>query len=188
MLGSAVLLGAEWEPVRVATGAGPSGAAAAGTKTIDFIELRGTIDPPSSRYLLRHIDQASRGGSHLIVVKLNTPGGLDISMREIVERMLSSKVPIVVWVSPSGARAASAGVFITYAAHVAVMAPGTSIGAAHPVNLGGKLDEVTSAKVTNDAAAYIRSIARQRGRNPDWAEKAVRESAALAAEEAARQG
>lgn len=162
-------------------------AASAEKKTIDFIELKGTIDPASSRYLLRHINESSQGRSHFIVVQLNTPGGLDISMRDIVERMLSSEVPIVVWVSPSGARAASAGVFITYAAHVAVMAPGTSIGAAHPVNLGGELDEVTSAKVTNDAAAYIRSIARQRGRNPDWAEKAVRESAALDAEEAARQ-
>lgn len=153
---------------------------------IDFVQLEGVIDPPSSGYLLRQLDAAAEDGSDLVVVELDTPGGLDVSMRQMVQRILGSEVPVVVWVSPSGARAASAGVFITMAAHVAVMAPGTSIGAAHPVNLGGEQDEVTAEKATNDAAALLRSIATQRGRNADWADRAVRESVALGAEEAER--
>lgn len=167
----------------ITAAAAPSPAAA--TNVVDFIELEGVIDPVTSRYLLRQIDRAEENGAHAIVVRLDTPGGLDISMREIVQRMLAAQVPIVVWVAPKGARAASAGVFIAYAANVAVMAPGTSIGAAHPVNLGGELDEVSAQKVTNDAAAFIRAIALERGRNPDWAEKAVRESASLDAQAAA---
>ncbi|MGH2769715.1 MAG: NfeD family protein [Actinomycetota bacterium] len=146
---------------------------------IEFIELDGVIDPSSSRYLLRHIERAIENRSRVIIVRLDTPGGLEISMREIVQRMLSSEIPIVVWVAPNGGRAASAGVFITYAAHVAVMAPGTSIGAAHPVNLGGRLSPEEEEKATNDAAATLRSIARQRGRNVEWADRAVRESASL---------
>jgi membrane-bound serine protease (ClpP class) len=156
--------------------------------TIEFIELSGVIDPVSSRFLLRQIGAAEQNESHAVIVRLDTPGGLDISMREMVQRILSARVPVVVWVAPSGARAASAGVFITYASHVAAMAPATNIGAAHPVNLGEPLDEVASAKATNDAAAYIRSIANERGRNAEWAEQAVRESVSLAAEEAASQG
>lgn len=156
--------------------------------TTAFIELSGPIDPVSARYLLRHIDRAAERGTHMVVVRLDTPGGLDISMREIVKKMLDSPVPIVVWVAPQGARAGSAGVFISYAAHVVAMAPGTNIGAAHPVNLGGEMDDVSAEKATNDAAAYIRAIARARGRNADWAEKAVRESASVEAEEAERIG
>ena len=154
---------------------------------IDVVQLEGVIDPPASGYLLRQLDAAAEEGSDLVVVELDTPGGLDVSMREMVQRILRSEVPVVVWVSPSGARAASAGVFITMAAHVAVMAPGTSIGAAHPVNLGGEQDEVMAEKATNDAAALLRSIATQRGRNTDWADRAVRESVALGAEEAERE-
>lgn len=160
-------------------------AGAAERSTIDFITLSGVIDPVSSRYLLRQIGQAERSGAQAIVVQLDTPGGLDISMREIVQRMLASRVPIVVWVSPKGARAASAGVFISYAAHVLAMSPATNIGAAHPVNLGGgEGDAVMTEKATNDAAAYLRSIADERGRNRDWAERAVRESVSLGASEA----
>lgn len=168
--------------------AGGSQSHAQERNVVDFIELTGVIDPVSSRYLMRQIDRAAEEGSHLIVVRLDTPGGLDISMREMVQKILSSPVPVVVWVAPSGARAASAGVFITYAAHVAVMAPGTNLGAAHPVDLGGGLDEVAAEKAANDAAAYIVAIAKQRGRNAEWAEKAVRESASLDAEAAEAQG
>jgi membrane-bound serine protease (ClpP class) len=153
---------------------------------VDVVELEGVIDPPSSGYLLTQLEAASADGAELVVVELDTPGGLDVSMRQMVQRILASDVPVVVWVSPSGARAASAGVFVTMAAHVAAMAPGTSIGAAHPVNLGGEQDDVTSEKATNDAAALLRSIATRRGRNADWANRAVRESVALGAEEAAR--
>jgi membrane-bound serine protease (ClpP class) len=155
---------------------------------IEFIELDGVIDPSSSRYLLRHIRRATENGSQVVIVRLDTPGGLEISMREIVQRMLNSEIPIVVWVAPNGGRAASAGVFIAYAAHVTVMAPGTNIGAAHPVNLGGRLSPEEEQKATNDAAALLRSIARQRGRSVEWADRAVRESASLDATEAASQG
>ncbi len=155
---------------------------------VEIIELDGVIDPSSSRYLLRHIERATENRSQVIIVRLDTPGGLEISMREIVQRMLSSEVPIVVWVAPRGGRAASAGVFITYAAHVAVMAPGTNLGAAHPVNLGGRLSAAEEEKATNDAAAALRAIARQRGRSVEWADRAVRESASLTATEAVSGG
>ncbi len=115
---------------------------------------------------------------------MDTPGGLMTSMRKMVKEMLSAEVPIAVYVSPSGARAGSAGVFITLAAHIAVMAPGTNIGAAHPVNMGGQMDSTMNKKVTNDAVAFARSIAAQRGRNEDWAEAAVRESASITANDA----
>ncbi|MGH2812014.1 MAG: NfeD family protein, partial [Actinomycetota bacterium] len=157
-------------------------------RVVDFIELEGVIDPVTSRYLLRQIDRSEERGSHAIVVRLDTPGGLDVSMREMVQRILAAEVPVVVWIAPSGARAASAGVFITYASHVAVMAPGTNIGAAHPVNLGGELDEESARKATNDAAGFIRSIAEQRGRNVEWAEESVRESASITSDEAEELG
>ena len=105
-------------------------------------------------------------------------------MRDIIKRIMASEVPVVVFVGPSGARAASAGALITLAAHVAAMAPGTNIGAAHPVNLGGKMDETMAAKVANDAAAYIESIAEKRGRNKQWAINAVRESVSISETEA----
>jgi membrane-bound serine protease (ClpP class) len=119
-----------------------------------------------------------------LIIELDTPGGLDTSMRSIVKDIIGSSVPVVVYVSPSGARAASAGVFITMAAHVAAMSPGTNIGAAHPVAMGGKMDKVIAEKATNDAAAYIKSIAESRGRNVKWAEDAVRKSVSVTETEA----
>jgi len=154
------------------------------TNVIEFVELDGVIDPVSSRFLLRQIDNAEANASKAIIVRIDTPGGLDISMRQMVQRILNARVPVIVWVSPPGARAASAGVFIVYASHVAAMSPATNLGAAHPVDLGGGGDETTAAKAVNDAAAFIREIAIERGRNPDFAEDAVRESASIGAEEA----
>ncbi|MFQ6117685.1 MAG: nodulation protein NfeD, partial [Candidatus Bipolaricaulia bacterium] len=127
---------------------------------------------------------AEREGVQCVIIELDTPGGLDLSMRKIVQRIMGSRVPVVVYVAPAGARAASAGVFITMAAHIAAMAPATNIGAAHPVAIGGEIPETMEAKVVNDAAAYIRGIAEERGRNAQWAEEAVRESVSLAAQEA----
>lgn len=161
-----------------------SGPANAQTDVIEFVELEGVIDPVSSRFLLRQIENAEENDSKAIIVRIDTPGGLDISMRQMVQRILNARVPVIVWVSPPGARAASAGVFIVYASHVAAMSPATNLGAAHPVDLGGGGDETTAAKAVNDAAAYIREIAIERGRNPDFAEDAVRESASIGAEEA----
>lgn len=122
-----------------------------------------------------------------LVIELDTPGGLDTSMRSIVKDIISSSVPVIVYVYPSGARDASAGVFITFAAHVAAMAPGTNIGAAHPVSVGEKMDKTMSEKVTNDAAAYIRSLAERSGRNAQWAEDAVRKSVSITETEALKE-
>src|SRR5207244_10219990 len=117
------------------------------------------------------------------LLRIDTPGGLDSSMRSIIKAILTSNIPVVCWTGPQGARAASAGTFIMYACHYTTMAPGTNIGAAHPVGVRGA---ILSTKVTNDAAAFIRSLAQERGRNADWAEKAVRQSVAVSAEEALR--
>ncbi|MGO9613284.1 MAG: NfeD family protein [Dissulfurispiraceae bacterium] len=140
------------------------------------ITVNGVINPVVAEYVTRSIKKASEIKAEALVIELDTPGGLDTSMRSIVKDIIGSNVPVVVYVAPSGARAASAGVFITIAAHLAAMAPGTNIGAAHPVSIGEKLDNVMAEKVTNDAAAYIRSLAEQRGRNVKWAEDAVRKS------------
>ncbi len=143
------------------------------------------ITPVTADYLASAIERAEEGKASLLVVELDTPGGLDSAMRQMVQAILSSKVPVAVFVSPSGARAASAGVLITLAADIAAMAPGTNIGAAHPVNVGGgAMDNTMSQKVENDAAAYARSLAARAGRNADWAESAVRESASLSAKDA----
>ncbi|UCF70628.1 MAG: nodulation protein NfeD [candidate division WOR-3 bacterium] len=148
-------------------------------------DLDGVISPASSSYMLRVIDVAESEEAACVIFKIDTPGGLDASMREICKAILNSDVPVVVYVAPSGARAASAGVFILYASHVAVMAPGTNVGAAHPVSMGGeKMDSVMIEKVTNDAVAYLKSLAKERGRNEAWAEQAVRESASVDAETA----
>ncbi len=150
-------------------------------------ELDGVISPASSSYLLRTIGLAEDQNASCLIIKLDTPGGLDLSMREITKRILNAKVPVVIYVAPKGARAASAGVFILYASHIAAMAPGTNVGAAHPVNMGGeKVDSVMIEKVTNDAVAYLTAIAKERHRNVTWAEKAVRESASIDAETALR--
>ncbi|HEC78797.1 MAG TPA: nodulation protein NfeD [candidate division WOR-3 bacterium] len=159
------------------------------TNTIYVGELDGVISPASSAYLLRLINIAEAQHATCLIIKLDTPGGLDISMRKITKRLLNTEVPVVVYVAPKGARAASAGVFILYAAHIAAMAPGTNVGAAHPVSMGGeKVDSVMREKVTNDAVAYLKAIAKERGRNEEWAEKAVRESSSIDAETALQKG
>jgi len=153
------------------------------------VKAQGIINPPMAEYLVRAINEAEDTRADLIVISLDTPGGLDESMRQIVKRELNSTVPVCVYVSPHGARAASAGVFITLAAHIAAMAPGTNIGAAHPVAIGKeKMDSTMIEKVTNDAVAYLKSIAASRGRNTDWAEKAVRKSISSTEEEALKEG
>ncbi len=152
---------------------------------IHYIVVEGIINPVVSEFIAKGLDDAQAGGAGVVVLQLDTPGGLDLSMRDIIKAIFASEVPVVVYVAPAGGRAASAGVFITYAAHIAAMAPGTNIGSAHPVAIGGgKLDETMVKKVENDAVAYIRSIAKKRKRNAEWAEKAVRESVNITAGEA----
>lgn len=165
----------------------PSGAPATGGGGVLVLSVRGPISPSIAEYVERGVRKGQEQGAALIVVELDTPGGLDASMRTITQAILNATVPVAVYVSPSGARAASAGTFITLAGDIAAMAPGTTLGAAHPVNLLGKSDETTAEKAVNDAAAYIRSIAERRGRNGDWAEKAVRESASLTETQALRE-
>ncbi len=157
------------------------------TDTIYIITVEGAISPPIADYIVDSIKEGEKRGAKLILILLDTPGGLDTSMRKIIQAIQSSYVPICVYVFPVGARAASAGTFITLSAHIAAMAPGTSIGAASPVLMGGeKMDEKLRKKVENDAVAYIKSIAERHKRNVEWAEKAVRESETLTAEEALR--
>ena len=162
--------------------------AQAATPTIDVLQAKGVINPVVADYIERGIEQAEETNAIAVIIQMDTPGGLDISMRDIVQDIVNSRVPVVVFVSPSGGRAASAGVFITVAAHVAVMAPNTAIGAAHPVNLGEggeqQVSEDMAEKIVNDAAAYIRSIAEAHGRNMEWAEEAVRESVSATEREA----
>ena len=154
-------------------------------RVVDVVTVSDAITPPIGEYILKSIRQAAESGAQAIVIQLDTPGGLDLSMRDIIKECLNATVPVVVYVSPSGARAASAGVLITISAHVAAMAPGTNIGAAHPVAMGiGKADETMMEKVENDAVAYGRGIADQRGRNADWIEEAIRKSVSVTAEEA----
>lgn len=148
------------------------------------IKIDGSINPVSADHIHNGIKKASQEKAECLVILLNTPGGLLKSTRVIVSDILESTVPVVVYVAPGGAHAGSAGVFITMAAHVAAMAPGTNIGAAHPVDLQGKMDSVMSEKATNDAAAFIRSIAEKRQRNFQWAEDAVRRSLAITEKEA----
>jgi len=161
----------------------PPPAAAVGP--VHLIEIEDIISPVTSDFLSQEIGTAREAGAACLVVKLDTPGGLETSMRDMVKEILNSRVPVVVYVSPSGARAASAGVFITMAAHVAVMAPGTNIGAAHPVNVGGgEIDEEMAKKLVNDSVAFAKSVASDRGRNAEWAEQAVRESVSATETEA----
>jgi membrane-bound serine protease (ClpP class) len=153
-------------------------------REILVITVNGVINPVAAEYISKSIKRASEMRAEALIIELDTPGGLDTSMRSIVKEIIGSTVPVVVFVSPSGARAASAGVFITLSAHIAVMSPGTNIGAAHPVAVGEKMDKVMAEKATNDAAAYIKSIAEQRGRNAKWAENAVRKSVSITETEA----
>ena len=156
---------------------------------VHYIKVEGIVNPVMGEYIIKSLNEAASAGAEAVVLELDTPGGLDLSMRDIVKAILSSEVPVIVYVAPSGARAASAGVFITYASHVAAMAPGTNIGSAHPVAMGGaEMDETMMAKVENDAVAYIMSIAKKRGRNAEWAEKAVRDSVNITSEEALKLG
>ena len=148
------------------------------------VYIKDGINPSTAEFIIQSIEQAEQDTAAAFLLKLNTPGGLLNSTREIVTRMLDARLPILVYVAPQGAHAGSAGVFITMAAHVAAMAPGTNIGAAHPVGMGGQANAIMMEKGTNDAAAFIRSIAKKRGRNVTWAEDAVRISAAVSAQEA----
>lgn len=181
------------------------------------LELSGPIGPASSDYFSRAVARAEREGAHAVLVRMDTPGGLDGAMRAIVQTILASRLPVITYVAPGGARAASAGTYILYASHVAAMAPGTNLGAATPVQIGGPPglprpgddskpegdgaddgqaekattpggDDAMTRKLVNDAVAYLQSLAELRGRNAEWAERAVREGASLAAGAAAEQG
>ena len=157
----------------------------AGSASVYLVRITGAISPGNADFLDSAIHRANAEGAGCLVVMLDTPGGLAESMRKMVMSIYESRVPVVVYVAPSGARAASAGVMITMAADVAAMAPGTHIGAAHPVNTGGKdLDKTMAEKVTNDMVAFVKSIAEKRSRNVEWAEEAVRESVSVTETEA----
>jgi membrane-bound serine protease (ClpP class) len=153
------------------------------------IEVEGIINPATAKFIIESIDHASQEGAQCLIIELDTPGGLMDSMRNIVKKILTSNIPIIVYVAPKGARAASAGVFITLSAHIAVMAPSTHIGAAHPVTLGaeGKESKTMTDKIVNDTVSYIKTIAKTRGKNVDWAEKAVRKSVSITEEEALKE-
>ena len=166
-------------------------AAAAGSEKVCFITVEGPISPTTAGYVSRAVDETASQGGQCLIIQLNTPGGLLDSMQRIVQKLLASPVPTVVYVAPTGATAASAGCFITLAADVAAMAPATTIGAAHPVALGGiggnedtKSDSTMMKKLENFAASYIRAIAAKRSRNVEWAESAVRDSSSITAEKA----
>jgi membrane-bound serine protease (ClpP class) len=154
-------------------------------KEVFIIGLEGPINPGTAMYVTRGLEKAAKQGAGLAILRIDTPGGLASSMRTIVKALLNSPIPVAVWVGPKGAGAASAGVMITVAAHIAAMAPGTNIGAAHPVTAGGKdIDKTMSEKVVNDMAAYARGIAEDKGKNGEWVEKAIRESVSITADEA----
>lgn len=196
-LGLALLLAGLW----LAAAAQPSGAQLSG-RTAYLLEIDGAIGPATSDYIASGLTRSGEEGADLVILRIDTPGGLDTSMREIIREILRAPTPVVAWVHPSGARAASAGAFILYASHVAAMAPATNVGAATPVQIGGaqpQQDEpegkegsapatASERKAINDAVAYIRSLAELRGRDVDFAEAAVREAASLSAEAALERG
>jgi membrane-bound serine protease (ClpP class) len=163
---------------------GATAAAATGGSRVLELKLNGVVDPFIESYVKRGIEQAEGDGDVAVLLTIDTPGGLDSSMRGIVKAILASRVPVVCYTAPSGARAASAGTFVMLACPVNAMAPGTNIGAAHPVGVSGVIEQ---EKVTNDAAAFIRSLAQRWGRNADWAEDAVRHAVSITADEAVRQ-
>ena len=161
-----------------------------GADGIIVVKIEGAINPVVAEFVANEIRSANTSSEELIVIRMDTPGGLDTSMRKIIKAIQSSKIPVASFISPGGSRAASAGTFIIIASHIAAMEPGTNIGAAHPVNLmgggAGGQAKVMEEKVVNDASAYIRSLAEQRGRNAHWAELSVRKSVSVSAEEAKR--
>jgi len=170
-----------------------SGLAVGSTPRVRLIEVDGAITPVMASYVDRGLREAERAGDQAVVIRLNTPGGLSSAMDDIIEDILASQVPVIVYVAPSGARAASAGVYITYASHIAAMAPATNIGSASPVLLGQEgqpvqPDETMQRKIVNDAVAKLRGLAELRGRNADWAEQTVRESVNITAEQAVQIG
>lgn len=185
-----------WLLLLLLLGITPGGQAAPGAVWV--LNIDDAIGPASADYLVRSLGQAQAQGAQLVVIRMDTPGGLDSAMRQMIKAILSSTVPVASYVAPSGARAAVAGTYILYASHIAAMAPGTNLGAATPVRIGGAPgtpsddkakggdDETLARKQVNDAAAYIRGLAQMRGRNADWAEKAVREAVSLSASEALR--
>jgi membrane-bound serine protease (ClpP class) len=160
----------------------------AASAPVATVQIDGVISPVTLRLVETALARAQTDRAQALVIQLDTPGGLERSMRAICQRLLNAEIPVIVWVGPTGARAASAGVFITLAAHVAAMAPATNIGAAHPVAVGGGVDKESMRKIENDAAAFVRTIALERGRNADWAEKAVRQSVSITEREAVKLG
>jgi membrane-bound serine protease (ClpP class) len=169
---------------RVAAFAAALAFAVAARADIPVVELDGVVHAVSAAHVVQALDRADATGAPLVVVRMNTPGGLDSAMRQIIDRMLRARTPVAVFVAPAGARGASAGFVIAVSADVAAMAPGTNIGAAHPVAGVGQMDETMSKKVTQDAAAYVRGKAARRGRNVEMAEKAVLESRSFTEKEA----
>jgi membrane-bound serine protease (ClpP class) len=160
---------------------------AADKRDVMVVTIDGVINPVAAEYISSAVEGANEASAEALVIELDTPGGLDTSMRIIVKSIIGSGVPVIVFVAPSGARAASAGAFITLSAHIAAMAPQTNIGAAHPVGVGEKMDKTMAEKATNDAAAYIKSLAEKRGRNVKWAEDAVRKSISSTEQEALKE-
>jgi len=160
--------------------------ARAADSPVATVRIDGVISPVTLRLVETALARARADKAQALVIQLDTPGGLERSMRAICQRLLNAEIPVIVWVGPTGARAASAGVFITLAGHVAAMAPATNIGAAHPVAVGGGVDKESLRKIENDAAAFVRTIAADRGRNADWAEKAVRQSVSITEREAVK--
>jgi membrane-bound serine protease (ClpP class) len=149
------------------------------------IRIQGAINPPVAGFIAESVAKAEKEGGEALIILLDTPGGLDTSMRDIIKNIMDANIPVIVYVSPSGARAASAGCIILLASHIAAMAPGTNVGAAHPVTIGkDKVDKDMMQKVVKDAEAYVRSIADKRGRNIEWSAKAVSQSASITAKDA----
>jgi membrane-bound serine protease (ClpP class) len=154
------------------------------TPHVNVVTITGAIGPITIRVIGNAIKAAEKDGAQALIIQLDTPGGLSESTWDINREILASNVPVVMYIAPPGSRAGSAGVYITYACHIAAMAPQTNIGSAHPVGIGGQIDSVMGEKVTNDAVAKIKTLANKRGRNIEWAEKAVRESASITEYEA----